>query len=171
MAGRIDLTKFTSSWVLRPSLNRNLLSLIQPKHHYYSYTRTRIILVCVKIKVNSSFKGQAHQKWEPWKKKENCHQVWRPKTRKATACVSAVFLWTYHLAILSPFWPVLYSENEFKEEMFSAVKDVRLKHGYKPLTCLWVQAIHFTLSASMCHLWHLMWKDLWLQDAVVQKKK
>lgn len=53
----------------------------------FIHTHTQIILVCVKIKFNSSFKGQAHQKWEPGKKNNNnnnnnnCHQVWRPKKK------------------------------------------------------------------------------------------
>lgn len=100
MAGRIDLTKFTSSWVLRPSLNRNLLSLIQPKHHYYSYTRTRIILVCVKIKVNSSFKGQAHQKWEPWKKKKTAikYEDQKPEKLRLASPLS------FSERIISPFF-------------------------------------------------------------------
>lgn len=56
------------------------------------------------------------------------------------------------------------SFSDFDNEKLGVVKRIRLKHGCKPADN------PFTLSASMCYLWHLMWKKhLWLQDAVVQK--
>lgn len=82
----------------------------------------------------SSFKGQAHQKWEPGENKNtNKQKVTAIKYEelnppKATACI-------FNLPFFLPF--VLKFENmSERKKMLSAVKDIRLKHRCKPLTCL-----------------------------------
>lgn len=154
VAGRQDMQPNLPALAWQSSLwahliNRNLISLTQPIHHYYSHTHTQIILVCVKIKFNSSFKGQAHQTWEPGKTKlPSSMKTKNPEKLQLTLSPSFSISSRRPFSLLTctMFWE---GSREGKK-MLSDVKDIRLKHECKPLICLWGADNQLTPSATMC---------------------